>query len=69
MRSFHSTVLLGNLHKAVCRAIYIERGVCLLQWGVCTNTGRQVTDFLQEKHPDMCVPPLETPTCAAFEEY
>ena len=33
------------------------------------NTGRLVAGVLQEKHPDMRVPPVENPTCAAFEEY
>ena len=26
-------------------------------------------DVLWERHPDMCVPPVENSTCAAFEEY
>ena len=28
-----------------------------------------VAEVLQEKHPDMCVSPVENTTCAAFEEY
>ena len=36
---------------------------------ICTKTGRPVVDVLQRKHPDMCVPPVENPTCTAFEEY
>ena len=33
------------------------------------KTGRLVVDVLREKHPDMRVPPVENPMCAAFEEY
>ena len=31
--------------------------------------GQPVGDVLQDKHPDMRVPPVENPTCAAFENY
>ena len=44
-------------------------GGCLLQGDKCTKTGRPVADVLREKHPDMCVPPVENPACTAFEEY
>ena len=44
-------------------------GGCLLPDDQCTNTGRQVSEVLREKHPDMHVPPMENPTCAAFKEY
>ena len=33
------------------------------------KTGQPVADVLWEKHPDMRVPSVENPTCAAFEEY
>ena len=33
------------------------------------KTGWPVAEVLREKHPDMRVPPVENPTCAAFEEY
>ena len=33
------------------------------------KTGRPVAEVLWEKHPDMGVPPVENPTCVAFEEY
>ena len=33
------------------------------------KTGRPVAEVLREKHPDMRVPPVGNPTCAAFEEY
>ena len=33
------------------------------------KTGRPVVEVLREKHPYMRVPPVENPTCAAFEEY
>ena len=46
-----------------------EGGGCLLPEDKCTKTGRPVADILREKHPDMRVPPVENPTCAAFEEY
>ena len=34
-----------------------------------TKTGLMVADVLQEKHPDMFVPPVENLTRAAFEDY
>ena len=34
-----------------------------------TKTGRPVVEVFREKHPDMRVPPVENPACAAFEEY
>ena len=68
-RSYHDTVLSGKLRQAVCPATNSEGGVCLLLDSQCTKTRRPVAEFLHEKHPDMPVPPMENPTCAAFEEY
>ena len=68
-QSFHETVLLGNLYQAVSRATNSEGGGCLLPGDKCMKTGRPVADFLREKHPNMRVPPVENPTCAAFEVY
>ena len=65
-RSFHETVLSGKLRQAVCRATNREGGGCLLLGDKCTKTGRPVADVLREKHPDMRVPPVENPICAAF---
>ena len=33
------------------------------------ESGRLVADVLQEKHPDMRVPPVENPSRVAFEDY
>ena len=41
----------------------------LLLGDVCKKTGQPVADVLRGKHPDMRVPPVETPTYTAFEEY
>ena len=68
-RSFHETVLSRKLRQAVCWATNQEGGGCLLPEEKCTKNGQLVADDLQEKHPYMRVPPLESPTCAAFEEY
>ena len=68
-RSFHETVFSGKLWKAVCRATDREGGGCLLPEDLCTKTGRPVSEVLREKHPDIRAPPVEKPTCAAFEEY
>ena len=68
-RSLHKTVLSGKLGQAVRRATDREGGGCLLPGDKCTKTGRPVADVLQEKHLDMRVPPVENPTCAAFEVY
>ena len=68
-RSFHKTVLSGKLRQAVRRATDREGGGCLLPGDKCTKTRLLVADFLREKHPDMRVPPVENPACAAFEVY
>ena len=67
--SFYETVLLGKLRQAVRRATDREGAGCLLLGDKFTKTGRPVADVLWEKHPDMRVPPVENPTCAAFEIY
>ena len=68
-RSYHGTVLSGKLQQAVRRATDQEGGGCLLSDDQCTKTGRPVAEVLWEMHPDMRVPPVENPTCAALEEY
>ena len=59
-RSFHKTVISGKFHQAVRRETDREGGGCLLLGDKCTKTGQPVTDVLQEKHPDMRVPPWKT---------
>ena len=62
-------VLSGNLRQAVCRSTDREgRGYLLLD-DQFTKTGRLVANVLQEKHPDMRVPPIKNSMCAAFKEY
>ena len=68
-RSYHNIVLPGKLWQAVRRATDREGEGCLLPDNQCTKTGRPVAEVLWEKHPDMRVPPVENPVCAAFEEY
>ena len=68
-RSYHDTVLSGKLWQAIRRATNREGGGCLLPDDQCTKTGRPVAEVLREKHPEMRVPPLENPMCAAFKEY
>ena len=53
----------------VYKATDRERGGVILLEDVFTKTRRLVIDVLQEKHPDMHVPPVENPKCPAFEEY
>ena len=67
--SYHDTVLFGKLQQAVRRTNGRDGGGCLLPDDQFTKTGQPVAEVLREKHPDMQVPPLENPTCAAFEEY
>ena len=62
-------VLSGKLRQAVRWATDTEGGGCLLPDDQCTKTGQPVAEVLREKHPDIQVPHLENPTCAAFEEY
>ena len=68
-QSCHNTVLSRKLQQAVHQATNREGGGCLLPDDQCTKTGRLVAEALREKHPDMRVPPVENPTCVAFEEY
>ena len=68
-QSFHETELCGKLCQSVRQATDREGGGCLLLDDQCTKTGRPVAEVLWEKHPDMRVPPVENPMCAAFEEY
>ena len=68
-RSFQETVLSGKLRQSVRRSTDREGGGCLLPDDQCTKIGRPIVEFLREEHPDMCVPPVENPTGAAFEEY
>ena len=69
-RSYHVTVLSGNLIQAVRQETNREGGRCLLPDDQCTKIGRPVAEILREKHMDMRVsPPVENPRCAAFEEY
>ena len=65
----HSTVLLGKLRQAVCFVTNREGEGYLILRDVCTKTGRPVAYVLQEKQPDMCVPPVENLTCADFKKY
>ena len=60
-RSFHETVLSGKLWQAVRRATDREGEGCLLPGDKCTKIGRPVVDVLQEKHPEMHVPPSGKP--------
>ena len=68
-QSFHETVLLGKLRQAIRRETDREGEGCLLSYEQFTKTRRPVAAVLQEKHPDMRVPQVESPTCAAFENY
>ena len=69
VRSYHDTVLSGNPRQAVRQATDREGGGCLLPDNQFTKIGQPVAEILREKHPDMRVPPVENPTCAAFKEY
>ena len=68
-RSYHNTVLSGKLRQDVRWATNRYGGGCLPPDDQCTKTGRLVAEVLREKHPGMCVPPVENPACAAFGDY
>ena len=68
-RSFHETMLSGSSARPSVRQPTGRGGGCLLPDDQCTKTGRPVAEVLWEKHPVMCVSPVENPTCAAFEKY
>ena len=62
-------ILSGKLSQAVRPATNMKGVGCILLYDQCTNTGQPVADILQEKHPNMHVPPVENPMCAAFDSY
>ena len=63
-------MLSGKLRQAGSQATKREGGGgCLLPDDQRMKTGRQVAEVLWEKDPGMRVPPVESPACAAFEEY
>ena len=68
-RVYHDTVLSGKLQQAVRQATDREGGGCLLPDDQCTKTRQPVAEVHRENHPDIRVPSVENPTCAAFEEY
>ena len=68
-RSYHDKVLFGKLWQDVRWATAREGAGCLLPGEQCTKTGQPVAEVLRGEHPDMRVPPVENPACAAFEEY
>ena len=68
-RRYHDTVLSGKLRQAVRRSTNREGGGCLFPDNPCTKTRRPVAEILRKKHLDIRVPPMENPTCAAFEGY
>ena len=65
-RSYHDTILSGEISQAVRRATRREGGGCLFLNDQYTNTGRPVAEVFREKHQDMHVPPVENPVCVAF---
>ena len=67
--SFHRILLSGKLQQAVHWASNREGWGCLLLGDICTKTTQQVADALWENQPDIQVPPMENPMCAAFEVY
>ena len=69
VRSYHDTVLSDKLRQSVRWATDRDGGGCLLPDDQCTKTGQPVAEVLREKHPDMCVSPVENPVCAAFRYY
>ena len=69
VRRYHDTVVSGKLWQAINQATNREGGGCLLPDDQCTKTVQLVAEVLREKHPDMRVPPVEHPACAAFDQY
>ena len=68
-RSYHDAVLSVKLRQAIRRATNREGGGCLLPDDQCTKTGKPVSEVLWEKYLDMCVSPVDNPTCTTFEKY
>ena len=68
-RSYHDIVLYGKLWGPIRRATDREGGGCLLPVDQCTKTWQPVAEDLRENPPDMHVPHVEKPMCAAFKVY
>ena len=68
-RSYHNTVISGNICQAVCQVTDREGRGCLLPDDQCTNNRQLVADIFWDKHLNMHVPPVENFMCAAFKEY
>ena len=66
-RSYHDTVMSGRLHQVVCRATNRDGVGFIFPDEQCTKTGRPVTEVLQEKHPDMRVPPCGKPCVRSIQ--
>ena len=60
-QSYYDTELSVKLRQAVHQATDREGGGCLLPDDQCIKTRQPVAEFIQEKHPDMQVPPVEKP--------
>ena len=63
--------LIGTQSDACAMDVTFVRGGggCIIPGENCMNTRRPVTDFLREKHPIMCVPPVEIPMHVTFSDY
>ena len=68
-RKYHSVVLDGRLHAAVCGLTSCDNGRVLGPEDACTKIGRPVRDVLAEKHPLLCTPNLSDPNNLAFADY
>ena len=68
-RSYHETVFSGKLSPAINQATNRKWGESILPYDQCKKNGRPVAEVIRENHPDMQIPPMENPTCAAFKEY
>ena len=67
LRSYHDTVFSGKLSQAIRQATSREGEGCLLPDDQCTKTRRPFAEVLRENHPYMCVTPMESTVCSAFE--
>ena len=68
-RRFSSTVMSGQLRKAVRMITSRDGGRVLVPEDLCTKTGRPVREVMQEKHPETRLPNLQDPNCVSYPEY
>ena len=68
-RRYNSTVLDGQLRKAVRQVTARDGGSVLFPEDLCTKTGQPVWEVMDGKHPYMRIPDPQNPDCHSLPTY